>query len=263
MKLAIAFGGGGARALASLGVMSVLAKEGIRPCFVAGTSMGAVIAAYYGSHGETETLKEWYLSKKPHDYFSYIGVVSPAKALIGTQNLKPLLTEFAQEKRFEETVVPVRIVATNLRTGKEIIFRKGLLVDAMMASTALPSIMPPYKIDGEYYVDGGLSDATPVDLLPKSCHQLAIDYANAPKKRLEDPGILETMMLSYEAVRFRQLRKRSDSKRYTLIRPVNEPETQMLRCDDAPKYIRMGEKAGKRLIAKWRRQGILEQLQND
>ncbi|HIH24812.1 TPA: patatin, partial [Candidatus Woesearchaeota archaeon] len=81
--LAITLGSGGARALASLGVLSVLAKHGIRPAAISGCSMGSIIAAYYGVHGETETLRDWYETKSAADYFKFITGVQISRSILG------------------------------------------------------------------------------------------------------------------------------------------------------------------------------------
>src|SRR5437588_10258451 len=65
-------------------------------------------------------------------------------------------------RRFEEAKIPFAVTAVRLSDGQKVVFDSGPVVPALMASTAIPGVFPPYKIDGELYVDGGVLDYLPV-----------------------------------------------------------------------------------------------------
>jgi NTE family protein len=263
-RLVIAFGSGGGRALASLGVMSVLRKHNIFPAAVSGTSMGAIIAAYYAVHGETETLRQWYEKRKSYEYFTYLASPNFSTSFIGTEKLQKLLDGFVQGKRFDETIVPLRIPATNLRTGEQRIFNKGRIIHAMMASSAIPGFMPPFAHDTEQYVDGGLVNPTPIDLFPakRYDHFLAIDFHMHVPAKLPKLGTIDTMSRAIQIATHTAFERhlKGYRRRTTIVLPVDRMSMEMLRFDKSKEYIALGERAGERLIGEWKRSGLYDDL---
>jgi len=261
--LAIAFGAGGARALGSLGVMSVLAKHGIEPAAVSGSSMGSIIAAYYGVHGQTETLRTWYEEKKTGDYLSYMTRPSVTAGWIDTHKLQNLIDGFLKKKQFKDTLVPVNIVCTDLRRGKETVYRHGPLINPVMASIAIPGVIHPHKIRQEYFVDGGVTNPTPADVfLQKYTHTLAIDFHFHVPKHLNDPSMMNVFMRSFMIAQHAAFEhhKTLFPKNCTILAPKTVPGIEDLRFDKARQYILFGERAGKTLIRQWKRNGVYEQL---
>jgi len=260
--LMIAFGSGGAPALASIGVLSVLIKHKIYPAAVAGTSMGAVVAAYYGVHGEIETLREWYETRRSHQYFSYVGGPS-RRALLETQKLGVLLDGFFEHKTFSQTLFPVRIIATDLRTGEEKKFSSGPLIDAVMASTAIPGIMPARRIGDDLYVDGAAVNPTPVDAYPMKAydHVLAVDFHFHVPEKLGELGLIDTFRRSvFIAPHYaftQRLRKRKS--RCTVL-SLGQVERDVLGFNNSAKYIKRGEVAAEALIREWKRNGLYDTL---
>jgi NTE family protein len=263
-QLAVAFGSGGVQGLGSLGVMSVLAKHGIRPAAVSGSSMGAVIAAYYGAHGETETLRHWYESRKAYEFYMYMIRPNLTSSLISTNKLRMLLDGFFERKRFEETVVPVRIIATNLRTGQQRVFSEGKLIDAVMPSIAIPGILPACKIGGEYYVDGGVVNPTPVDAFPAARygHFLAVDFHFHIPRRLERPNAFATISRSMDVATHTAFEHhlQGHNHKCTVVTLCNSIEPEVLRFDHSRQYIAFGERAGRRLIKEWKESGLYDEL---
>ena len=174
MKLGLALGGGGVRGFAHLGVLSVLEKAGLAPHVVAGTSMGAIIAALYAalpSLAEVET--------RLTDFFRRIGPAllelgRTAAASQGTIALdRPSLMEAAvfhgffddliPDIRFEQTRIPLAVVAVDLVSRSEIVYRSGLLRPAVLGSAALPGIFPPIPHEGRVLIDGGWTSRIPVE----------------------------------------------------------------------------------------------------
>jgi predicted acylesterase/phospholipase RssA len=262
-RLVIAFGSGGARALGSLGVMTVLRKHGIKPDAVCGSSMGAVIAAYYGVHGETESLRAWYESKSAMQYLSYMSVAKLSCGIIGTKRLQPLISEFIKDKRFSQLKVPVRVIATNLHTAESRVFSSGKLLPAIMASIAIPGVMPPYRIGKEWYVDGGVTNPTPFDVFPDAEHILGIDFHLSPFNPKTEPGLLENVMRSAQIAQHASFSHRLEhwNGRVTICTPEQRWTDQALRYDHAAEYIKRGEAAGHELIRLWTKTGMLAKLQ--
>lgn len=262
--LMLAFGSGGASGLGSLGVMSVLHKHNIYPAAVSGTSMGSVIAAYYGIHGETETLREWFNTRSAYHYFFYAGGPTK-KALISAEKLEIVLDELFDHKNFEDAVLPVRIVAVNLRTGEEKVFTKGSLINAVMASCALPGIIPARKIGEEYYVDGGTINPTPFDVYPKSKydHILAIDFHFHIPDKLDELGLLDTFKRAiFIAPHYAFMQRFNRYKSKCTLLKLTKKDDGVLNFTNGIKYMEDGEKAAEELIETWKKNGLYDELRS-
>lgn len=166
-----AFSGGGSRAASQIGGLKALAEAGIRPHLVAGTSAGAVNAAWFALHPEDlGSLEAIWLRLRTQDVF-------PGNRIRILMNLaregfvhradmwERFLRSQVGDTRLEDTVLPCAIVAVRLRDGQRVVFESGEIVAALMASTAIPGVFPPYVIDGEQYVDGGVLEYMPIPTL--------------------------------------------------------------------------------------------------
>ena len=96
------------------------------------------------------------------------------------------LKKIIDEKYFSDTKIPLTIIATDLKTGKEIKIKKGKLIDAVLASISIPGIFPPYKIDDKLLVDGGISNPTPIDVADEMGADIiiAVDFTLPEKIKL-------------------------------------------------------------------------------
>ncbi|MEW6662341.1 MAG: patatin-like phospholipase family protein [Bacillota bacterium] len=193
MRIGLALGGGGLRGAAHIGVIKVLQENGITPHMVAGTSAGSIVTALYGA-GLSFAKMEDVFRQITHGWLNYereaghnlLGRWSLWKALpLGL--LKPKLIERVLSRAignltFSQLKLPSAIVATDLHTGKGIVYTaKELLpskdlagfefsceakvLEAVGASIAIPGIFMPVKINNRTLVDGGLVDNVPADVL--------------------------------------------------------------------------------------------------
>ncbi len=165
--LALALGSGVARGFAHIGVLRVLKKNGIIPSIVTGTSMGAVVGACFLAT-RLNDLEDWALSLTRRKLFSYMDIKVRAPGLIGGKHLKLLLEDNFGDLKVEDLPSPFIAIATDMGTGHEVWLRKGLLVDALQASFALPGVFPPVERNNRFLIDGAL--VNPVPIAP--CHAL-------------------------------------------------------------------------------------------
>lgn len=160
-KLGLALGAGGSRGAAHIGFLKALEEEQIKPSFVTGCSMGAIIGACFCAGVSPDTLKEVVLSLK----LSRIAAlnVTPLKSngLFRFTKARKLLVEYVGEKTFSELNIPFACVATDLVHGKTITLRKGNVVDAALASSSIPGAFTPAVIRGKTLVDGGILERVP------------------------------------------------------------------------------------------------------
>lgn len=212
--VALVLSGGGALANLQIGAMSVLEELNIPIHCVVGTSMGAVVASLYAAGYDVDEIRDifrnapWpdlfantksrrdspYLEKERRDQFysDYIagftrqGVTLPA-GVVGMDALqffyRDLTLHVSLDTDFDQLRVPLRTVATNLSNGKPYVFSEGDLVEAMLASMAVPAVFTPRTIDGEVYVDGGLAQNLPVE----TAKQLGADIIIGIDLTIEPP----------------------------------------------------------------------------
>jgi NTE family protein len=193
-ELGVALSGGGARALAQLGVLKVLDRAGIPISYVAGTSGGAVIAAVYatsktalqaeerilahltttGVGFNTETFEALAASnaRRPAGLFSMLGTLRraarPGGGLIGGDAMRASLRRLLGEATFADARLPLATTALDLVSGRRVIFAAGSLVDAVYASSAIPGLFEPLHVEDHVLVDGGWAEPVPVN----TCHHL-------------------------------------------------------------------------------------------
>ncbi len=163
IKIGLALGGGAARGFAHIGVIKALEAQGIVPDFIAGTSAGSVVGALYaaGNNGfelqriamdmDEAAISDWALP-----FFSKVSGVLKGDAL---QNY---VNKAVKNAPIERLKIPFGAVATDLNTGKPILFQRGNTGQAVRASSSVPSVFQPVKIGTHSYVDGGLVAPVPV-----------------------------------------------------------------------------------------------------
>lgn len=159
--LGIALGGGMARGFAHIGVLKVLNRHDIYPTIIAGTSIGAVVGGCYLA-GKLDDLEDWALSLNRFKILSYLDFRVRSAGLVGGKRLKETLGQHFDGMTIEELPHSFVCIATDLLTGHEVWLRKGDIMNAMMASFALPGIFPPVHVDERNLVDGALVNPCPV-----------------------------------------------------------------------------------------------------
>jgi NTE family protein len=160
-KVGLALGSGGARGFAHLGVIKVLKEEGIPIDLIAGSSMGALVASFYGAGLDVDRL---YKLSRVFKRKYYLDFTVPKMGFIAGKRVKELIRIFTHGKMIEELDIPIGIVATDLVSGEKVVFKKGPVAEAVRASIAIPGIFVPEKLDGRLFVDGGVVDRIPVSV---------------------------------------------------------------------------------------------------
>ena len=162
-RIGLALGGGAARGWAHIGVLEVLAENGIVPDVIAGTSIGAVVGGCFGV-GKLAELKEFAFSLTTRKVFSMVDLTPLASGLVGGTKLEAILRDHLDDRRIEDIPTRTVFIASELATGHEIWLRRGDLVTLMKASYALPGVFRPVTINGRALVDGALVNPVPVSV---------------------------------------------------------------------------------------------------
>ncbi len=173
-KIGLALGGGAARGWAHIGVLRALARAGIKPDIIAGTSIGAVVGGCYAS-GHLDQIEDFARSLTRRRVFGYLDFNLSGTGLITGHKLCERLEQHMGDMSIEQLDRKFTAVATEIGTGQEVWLSRGRLVDAVRASYALPGIFKPVKIDGRWLFDGALVNPIPVTV----CRALGARYVIA------------------------------------------------------------------------------------
>ncbi|HTX20513.1 MAG TPA: patatin-like phospholipase family protein [Candidatus Aquilonibacter sp.] len=163
----LALSSGAAKGLSHIGVIQVLEENGIDVDVVAGSSMGAYVGAIWNSGKNGAQLEA--IAREMESRWAFLSLIDPVfpprQGFVRGFGVKRRLMKSIGHLRFAELQRPLRVLATNLETLERTVFSSGEVADAVHASMAVPGICVPVKIDGETYVDGGIVDPLPVDVL--------------------------------------------------------------------------------------------------
>jgi NTE family protein len=168
MTTAFVLSGGGSLGAVQVGMLQALAERGETPDLLVGTSAGAINATYLAGHGTSrkslDTLAESWIRLRRRDVFP----LSPGRHLLALSGARPsmfpsdglrrLIASHLPYRLLEDAPTPVHVVATNLLSGEEVLLSTGEAVSAVLASTAIPGLLPAIHRDGLVLVDGGLAD---------------------------------------------------------------------------------------------------------
>ncbi len=170
MTTAFVLGGGGLLGAHEVGMLRALSQAGIRPGLVVGTSIGAINGAFVAADpaGAADRLSELWNGEALRQAFSetLLGrAVRLARSGTHLHDIEPLALMLAKAlpaSDFSELELPFHCVAASIEKASAAWFSSGPLIPAVLASCAVPGLLPPVEIDGEHYFDGGLVDSIPV-----------------------------------------------------------------------------------------------------
>ena len=161
--IGLALGAGAARGFAHVGVIKALESQGIRPDVVVGSSAGSVIATLLASGATGNDLNRLALNLDEATIADWgLPFAGRFGGLIKGDALQNMINREVQNKAIEQMRIPLGIVATDLQSGKGILFRSGNTGLAVRASCSVPGVFQPAVISGKEYVDGGLVAPVPV-----------------------------------------------------------------------------------------------------
>lgn len=163
--IGIALGGGGARGFAHVGILEVMEEHGLKVDYMAGTSMGSVIGAMYALGMPLKRIKEIALHFQKID-FSPTQYMTPFhESLLSGDFIEHGLEQVFEDAKFEDCKIPFSTLAIDLESGKEVVFDKGLIREALRAAVSIPIIFPPHFYQDRYLVDGAVLNNVPLSLL--------------------------------------------------------------------------------------------------
>ncbi|WP_210757933.1 patatin-like phospholipase family protein [Croceimicrobium hydrocarbonivorans] len=228
-KVHLVLASGGARGIAHIGVIERLEAAGNEIVEVAGCSMGAVVGGLYAA-GKLKEYTEWLLELQRTDVFRQMDFTLARHGFVKGEKIFSTIMNLIGPQKIENLKVPFTAVATDLKTGEEVVFKKGDLYQAMRASVSIPGIFTPVSYEerkGHLLVDGGVVNPLPLNQIkaPEGHVVVAVDInATGPKPAImkkdeedqdrgwlninlnffksnsgnQDPGLMDIISASYE-----------------------------------------------------------------
>lgn len=273
--LGVALGGGGARGLAHIVMLEAFDELGLRPSIIAGTSIGAIVGAAYASGIPAATLRahardiltqrfglvrELFTQRPLHRLRDLFPGTS---ALFEAQTLLDIIMPKATAPDFESLAIPLKIVASDFYDQEQQIFESGNLRTAVAASMALPAVFQPVVVDGKAYIDGGLTNPLPFDILfGKADIIIAIDVSGAPvpDPRRPYPSAIDALIASAFLFERTIVREKLKSQQPDILVPSGTSRFQMMDLLKVNEIMAAAEPAKERLKAQLQRVLAVETL---
>jgi len=208
LKLGLALGGGGARGLAHIPILETLDDMGIRPCCIAGTSIGAVFGALYASGmngsdirnlvqdtviGRNKSLREILRDIRRLVNFMDVDILGPG--IFKGDSIMEYLYDAIHTDSFADLEIPLKLVATDFWVSEQVVISSGNLLKAVKASMGLPGLFTPVKYGESILIDGGGVNPVPWDLLDDCNLIVAVDVlGQASAEPGSSPGAVRAVL---------------------------------------------------------------------
>ena len=256
-KIGLALGGGFARGIAHIGVLRIFEQYEIPIDFIAGTSVGALIAATYASGTSLAEMERQGSATR----FSDFGRWTLSRMGMATNDrIEDFLHKFTTAKFFHEMKIPLSIVATDLLSGTSMHFTQGEIGPALRASCAYPGLFLPVEHQGRILVDGFLTETVPAEAARDMGADIVIGV------HLE-PGLLRTAPRNTIEVisrSFSILQTSATQLWHSDVDVLIEPDVHHVQWDEfvkTPQLVAAGEAATREAVPKIRELVVLNATQ--
>lgn len=190
-RLGLALGGGAVLGAAHIGVLKAFEERKMKISAISGTSIGAFVAALFAFGKSPEEIEEIALHLKWHDI---TGFRLSKLGLLTLSRVQNFLEELLGYVEFEDSSIPLTVIATDIGTAEKVILKSGELAPAVIASMSLPGVFSPINYNGRMLVDGGLLEIVPVSPLASLGANRIIGVNLVAKRQYRNPGnILELL----------------------------------------------------------------------
>ncbi|MDZ7716272.1 MAG: patatin-like phospholipase family protein [Balneolaceae bacterium] len=185
-KIGLALGSGAALGAAHIGVLKALEENNLKPDYIAGTSIGALVGALYAFG---IPVKEIEIIAEELDWLDISGFTLSGMGLLSNDELGELISERVGDVTFDQANIRLAVITTDISSGEKVVLKEGNVSQAIKASTCIPVIFEPVEINGRMLVDGGLMESIPVTPLKdfSAEYLIGVDLKSDRKyKRPED-----------------------------------------------------------------------------
>jgi NTE family protein len=170
--VAFVLSGGASLGAVQVGMLRALYERGIGPDVIVGTSAGALNGAFIASRPQTVATADalgriWHDLRRGQAFplnplTGLLGFLGAREHLVPDSGLRRLITQHLERERLEEMPIPLHVVAVDVMSGEEIRLSRGPVIDAVLASAAIPAVLPPVEWGDRTLMDGGVANNTPI-----------------------------------------------------------------------------------------------------
>ncbi len=198
-KIGIALGAGAVRGMAHIGILKVLEENGFEPDYVTGTSIGAIIGAFYASGRSPEWIERFVLYTRWKELLDF---TIPNRGFLEGRSIEASLQRVTRHRSFDDIEKPLRVVATDITNNEKVVFKEGNVAKATRASMSIPGVFDPVEIHGKKLVDGAMVDPIPTEDLKEMGADIVIavdlsinihEYYMSKKDVKEQGGFTEVL----------------------------------------------------------------------
>lgn len=168
-KIGLALGGGGPKGLAHIGVIKTLEKHKIPIDYIAGTSAGSIVGAFYSASKDISSVEDYIMNKNWLQLLSILADPSLRGGIFQGKKVQAFMEGYLKKEdiTFSQLKLPFSAVAVDLSNGQAVPLSHGAVIPSVVASCTIPMMFKPVLIEGKYYVDGGVTSPVPVEAVKK------------------------------------------------------------------------------------------------
>lgn len=206
LKTAFVFSGGGSLGAIETGALKAIVEHGIHADLIIGTSVGSLIGAMFAYNPTSECvqiMEEIWGEIKTRDVFpislftSVVNLATSSQYALSTKKLRILISEEIPYTKIEETKLPLYIIGSDIITGEEVVFNKGLVLEALMSSVGVPGIFPPQHMNKRMIVDGGMLNNSAISTAVKlGAERIIVFPIGVPPTDIKPKNIMEIIIRS-------------------------------------------------------------------
>lgn len=255
--LGLALGGGAVHGAAHVGVLRALHEHDIIPNLIAGTSIGAMVAALYAFGVDLADIEKGARGLKWMDisrlHWNGLGLMS-------NEGIADVIHRYIPaDTRIEEAQIPLAIVTVDIASGEKVVLREGDLATAVAASTAIPGIFSPVRLGERFLIDGGLIENVPVSALRDAGAKRIIAVDLSARERLSAPDSILDVITNAVSLSI----KNASRQHLQGVDLVIEPDVDGISAVDVeqvPRLIELGYEAANLSLKSFSRSGLLDRL---
>ncbi|MBS3741918.1 MAG: patatin-like phospholipase family protein [Candidatus Cloacimonetes bacterium] len=195
-NIGLALGGGAVLGAVHIGVLKALEEHDIKIDYIAGTSIGSIIAALFAF------AKDWQEIKEITDDLNWwdVSAISLSNSgLLSNKKIQKVLAKHIGDVNLEDAEIPVAMVAADITTGEKVVLKEGRVDKAAMASTCIPGVFVPVEINDRLLVDGGIVESVPISAVKEmgADYIIAVDLTDIHAQK-KPQNILEVLLRSFD-----------------------------------------------------------------
>ena len=256
LSVGIALGAGSVRGFAHWGVLRAFDKLGLRADYIAGSSVGGSVATLYALGRTNEEGIDALVRTGPH----LVRYGIPRKGLLSNRSLRRFLQNEVGETRIEDLQTPLALVAANILTQQEVVFRSGLLWQAVLASLSIPGVYPALWVGKHLVVDGGVLNPVPVSIAAEMGAGVVVAVKlvgeAAPHIEVESvvtkgtpPSALSVILRSIELMQGRIVSEAAAARVITIMPALADlPSNKLKAFADGGRFVDLGEEAAEQAM---------------